>query len=728
MQSPWPPEASSSSSTALGHQWHQQQPSSGLAPGTTAAMRHPAHQSAHYQHPRAHIQSPVPQHAWQTMYPPHAPPEDVRHWSAPIETLAGSSSGAMMSHHDPRVMHDQQYVTHGHPGRPPLGQFHSFPPAPPLHQGAARASAQHSTSHASYHPYSPPGSSTSPKKQLLFINSSSNDPLVNKPKRKRISPEQLEHLLGLFNQTDAPNFDQREKVAQATGMTNREVQIWFQNRRAKVIRERERAIKLGKSPSEAGVPSPRSKSATSSAAAGLARYTADVTLEESHMGQARSESSVEPDQQGLTHSSQPITPSSFSASPSLALPPPPSTHAPTMMLPPTSSSSVPRLMPEARNPGSAGPTSRATFNRSIDLPSPSLPQFSPGMQAHRSPSGVLYSPSTYNPTSYFGIPSPSLSSSYNGSHLFTPNPGSAYSTSSSYFSHHEPGLYSPSTALSSPSGNFFRLSLDSPGCFSPRAAGGPAHLQNGMYYDRSPRPGEHSVHLAPIVSPGLWGSQHSSPHHLAPQQPQPGSGESYGPPRAAQGHKRSQSDTAVLSHTAMDGLPMQNVAGTSVAGSASLPNSPQDARRAVPATVEAAAPAFEETAAAMSAGGSSQNPALLSASSAGRPRSAHRRRAGPRPSSLSHISHSIKEETSPPPPESPTSVVGGVGLGMLAMAASGETGEDMDEDDEEREARQRYLATRKLSYTAGLVEVGISAQTPATSLAPVTDDVDMVRA
>lgn len=38
----------------------------------------------------------------------------------------------------------------------------------------------------------------------------------------------------------------------------------------------------------------------------------------------------------------------------------------------------------------------------------------------------------------------------------------------------------------------------------------------------------------------------------------------------------------------------------------------------------------------------------------------------------------------------------GVGLGMLAMA--GEMVED--EDDSEKEARQRYVATRKLSYGA----------------------------
>ncbi|KAK9899161.1 homeobox-domain-containing protein [Cystobasidium minutum MCA 4210] len=54
-----------------------------------------------------------------------------------------------------------------------------------------------------------------------------------RPKRKRISPQQLEALLELFQQTDTPSYEQRERVAARLGMSNREVQVWFQNRRAK---------------------------------------------------------------------------------------------------------------------------------------------------------------------------------------------------------------------------------------------------------------------------------------------------------------------------------------------------------------------------------------------------------------------------------------------------------------------------------------------------------------
>lgn len=46
-----------------------------------------------------------------------------------------------------------------------------------------------------------------------------------RPKRKRIAPHQLEVLLHLFQQTDTPSYEQREKVAGHLGMSNREVQV-----------------------------------------------------------------------------------------------------------------------------------------------------------------------------------------------------------------------------------------------------------------------------------------------------------------------------------------------------------------------------------------------------------------------------------------------------------------------------------------------------------------------
>ncbi|KAF8949837.1 Mix paired-like homeobox, partial [Entomortierella lignicola] len=45
-----------------------------------------------------------------------------------------------------------------------------------------------------------------------------------KAKRKRITPEQLEDLVGLFEKTDTPSFEIRESLAKKLGMTNREIQ------------------------------------------------------------------------------------------------------------------------------------------------------------------------------------------------------------------------------------------------------------------------------------------------------------------------------------------------------------------------------------------------------------------------------------------------------------------------------------------------------------------------
>lgn len=54
-----------------------------------------------------------------------------------------------------------------------------------------------------------------------------------KARRKRTSPVQLAELLKVFETNDNPNHDVREMLSKKVGMTNREVQVWFQNRRAK---------------------------------------------------------------------------------------------------------------------------------------------------------------------------------------------------------------------------------------------------------------------------------------------------------------------------------------------------------------------------------------------------------------------------------------------------------------------------------------------------------------
>ncbi|KAJ2875261.1 hypothetical protein GGH93_001754 [Coemansia aciculifera] len=57
-------------------------------------------------------------------------------------------------------------------------------------------------------------------------------------KRKRITAEQLRDLTAVFENTDTPTHDIREVLSKKLGMTNREVQVWFQNRRAKYNRQR----------------------------------------------------------------------------------------------------------------------------------------------------------------------------------------------------------------------------------------------------------------------------------------------------------------------------------------------------------------------------------------------------------------------------------------------------------------------------------------------------------
>lgn len=57
-----------------------------------------------------------------------------------------------------------------------------------------------------------------------------------KAKRKRITPEQLEDLVGLFEKTDTPSFEIRESLAKKLGMTNREIQVWHHPNWSQFIR------------------------------------------------------------------------------------------------------------------------------------------------------------------------------------------------------------------------------------------------------------------------------------------------------------------------------------------------------------------------------------------------------------------------------------------------------------------------------------------------------------
>lgn len=56
-------------------------------------------------------------------------------------------------------------------------------------------------------------------------------------KRKRLSNEESEILLEAFARNPRPNQDERNELAQKVGINSRNIQIWFQNRRAKLKRE-----------------------------------------------------------------------------------------------------------------------------------------------------------------------------------------------------------------------------------------------------------------------------------------------------------------------------------------------------------------------------------------------------------------------------------------------------------------------------------------------------------
>ena len=76
-------------------------------------------------------------------------------------------------------------------------------------------------------------------------------------KRTRASGETLEYLLREFDINQNPNTDQRKEISEYTGMTEKAVRIWFQNRRAK-LRKFERLGKTIKSPNGLAHPEPLS--------------------------------------------------------------------------------------------------------------------------------------------------------------------------------------------------------------------------------------------------------------------------------------------------------------------------------------------------------------------------------------------------------------------------------------------------------------------------------------
>jgi len=70
-------------------------------------------------------------------------------------------------------------------------------------------------------------------------DSDDNKPNVNR-KRSRATPEQLAILEATFEKNTSPNSKLREVLAEKVHMSERSIQIWFQNRRAKVKNNQKR--------------------------------------------------------------------------------------------------------------------------------------------------------------------------------------------------------------------------------------------------------------------------------------------------------------------------------------------------------------------------------------------------------------------------------------------------------------------------------------------------------
>ncbi|KAJ1968377.1 hypothetical protein H4R35_006446 [Dimargaris xerosporica] len=94
-------------------------------------------------------------------------------------------------------------------------------------------------------PAHPPATLLSPTSHASSASTQPLAPLTNasghstKPKRRKTTTEQFNALIAVFKETDTPNYEARECLSKQLGMSVRDVQVWFQNRRAKVNRERQ---------------------------------------------------------------------------------------------------------------------------------------------------------------------------------------------------------------------------------------------------------------------------------------------------------------------------------------------------------------------------------------------------------------------------------------------------------------------------------------------------------
>ncbi|GAA6035176.1 hypothetical protein JCM8097_006404 [Rhodosporidiobolus ruineniae] len=367
-------------------------------------------------------------------------------------------------------------------------------PSPPTQAPSMSGRQRSSSNDVAFHPYKPPvkassssssppapkpPSSSGPMKPILFVDTTQQasgqlDAMQQcRPKRKRITPEQLVRLTAVFDTTDSPSYDVRDKLGAEIGMTNREVQVWFQNRRAKVNRQRQAELaKLATEQQEA-------QAKMVAVAAPPPRPPVEKMSAGQHQWRFRSTSA--------SQYATPLPPASYAQPPPVAAYSmgPPSPRRLPVQLP--SSPHPPAVHPSYRHPFSPQPPQSHYPPTSIALPPPPT-SFAP---ASYSPGAPMHSPSLGHghSSSFSSIVSPALSG------MATPSLTSPGSVASSYFSRQEPPFTPLTVESQSPSNTFFRLTLESPrpDPLSPRHHAVP-------YEPPSPKPDapEAPIHLAPI--------------------------------------------------------------------------------------------------------------------------------------------------------------------------------------------------------------------------------------
>ncbi|SCV69749.1 BQ2448_1143 [Microbotryum intermedium] len=163
------------------------------------------------------------------------------------ESQAGSSFAATSSQGYPQGLpnHQSQYLTSDSTQQPSGAKFTSSQASP--NSGAGSAAGSASGSRRTPTPGEEVEMNNDGDKPDGDDDPANYDPLRVKH-RRRTSPQQLKVLEHHFGRNPKPDVNVRKALSEQLEMTPREVQVWFQNRRAKIKKLRERAVKDGTDP------------------------------------------------------------------------------------------------------------------------------------------------------------------------------------------------------------------------------------------------------------------------------------------------------------------------------------------------------------------------------------------------------------------------------------------------------------------------------------------------